>query len=342
MTNLERFLERSQKIIHSVPTLIIGSGASCALNVASMSDLRTHLMSVKLEDGLDSEIWQKFCRDLNGSSDLEAILSKAELDEKHSDFVVQEVWSRIYNDCSNVFARVTSDLATKLPLSRLLRLLFTSTARRLNVITTNYDCIIEYAANAAGYEFFTGFAKGFISTPTSASKCKCLHRPRVVEIAKVHGSLDWFRAQEKGGKVYCLPSFQNLDRAFKPVMITPGVNKYQVAYDEPYRSTIDRADIMLKNAPAFMSIGFGFNDTHIQTKLFDGVLDDKKKLLILSRTLTANAKMLIEDERNQDFVAFEYSAEGYTRAYDSNHRGGIVIEGELWDLGKLLDLVSLN
>lgn len=64
------------------------------------------------------------------------------------------------------------------------------------VVTTNYDRLPDYAADGIEASSVTGFEGAYIKKlelPNSSITTKRVRaRERVVEIWKVHGSLDWF------------------------------------------------------------------------------------------------------------------------------------------------------
>ena len=79
------------------------------------------------------------------------------------------------------------------PLGVLIRAMFRSTLKTIDVITTNYDRLAEYACEQEGYHHYTGFSHGYLKRIVSPDYLSC---ERVVNIWKVHGSLGWFKRPE--------------------------------------------------------------------------------------------------------------------------------------------------
>ena len=69
--------------------------------------------------------------------------------------------------------------------------MFKSSLKILNIVTTNYDRLAEYACDQGRIHHYTGFTHGFfrqLAAPTEITSA------RRANIWKVHGSLDWFQS----------------------------------------------------------------------------------------------------------------------------------------------------
>jgi hypothetical protein len=129
-------------------------------------------------------------------------------------------------------------------LRSLFRGLFRSTNRNIQVVTTNYDRVAEYAADSGGYIHNTGFLPGYLRRADGAENLifqtgRELGTDRD-ESGRSMGHFDWF--SDPHGGVMSLPMTSELPDGLVPLIVTPGVSKYQRTHDEPFRSAIQGAD----------------------------------------------------------------------------------------------------
>ena len=160
---------------------------------------------------------------------------------------------------------------------------------------------------------------------------------RTVEIWKVHGCLDWFI--DPDDQVRAVTSARTIPNTWSPAIVTPGINKYESTHREPFRSIIDGADNALENANAYLCVGFGFNDKHIQPKLLERWKQGNAFLVILTRTLSKDAKEMLKKSNNSEFLALEKAKNG-NGTYMRSHRypEGKQLEGvHLWQFSDFLE-----
>jgi hypothetical protein len=106
---------------------------------------------------------------------------------------------------------------------------------------------------------------------------------------------------------------------------------------EPFRSILAGADDALTRARAYLCIGYGFNDTHIQPKLMDRWRHGDAMLVIVTKELTDATRSLLRGCTSQNFLALE-EATGGTRMLTAEYPNGIIIEdASLWRLADLMD-----
>ena len=212
--------------------------------------------------------------------------------------------------------------------------------QRLSVITTNYDRLAEYAADFGGHGWSTGFGQGYVGHRCAGRRLtfyKDRSPLRMVDIWKVHGSLDWFRGPD--GTVVSLPAVSTPLDGFSPVIVAPGVDKYRRTHEEPFRSTIAGADAAIDAGNSFLCVGYGFNDEHIQPKLLERCRRQDKAVVVLAKQLTDAAKRVLLDGRVRHFTAFE-EIPGGTRMFTPEHRDGVDLDNViLWSLAGLLDSI---
>ena len=342
---LEIAREDGQRCLKSPPVIVLGSGASIPFGLPSMSDLARRLMESSPEGPLsqsENRIWKDFTDALEAKNDLESALGDARMNEDLSNHVVEHTWTRIEEADAKAFGDMIMNPEPP-PLSRLYRHLFDSTHRTLSVVTTNYDRLAEYATDLAGEGFlhYTGFTHGYIRWRQSNSRIS-FSQPggstRMVNIWKVHGCLDWFR--DGGGEVVAFTAARSIPEGFRPAIVTPGLRKFEATHQEPFRSVITGADHALTNARAYLCIGFGFNDEHIQPKLMERWKRGEALLVILTKELSESARSMLDNAGNREFLALEESSTG-TRIWSHRVRDSTIIQDtKLWRLSDFIEHMS--
>jgi hypothetical protein len=216
-----------------------------------------------------------------------------------------------------------------------LRHYFTSTQSQVNIITSNYDRLAEYSCEQEGIHHYTGFSYGF---RRHAVPRDYLVAKRQVNIWKVHGSLDWF-AVPSGG-IVCLGNSTLVPPDLVPLIVTPGVEKYRSTHREPYKSIIHESDNALDAAHAYLCIGFGFNDEHIQEKLINRCATNSAKVIVITYELSKSAKAFLFSGKVASYLAIERgSTDDSSIVYSSKCSDPLVIDRDAWSLKGFLTLV---
>lgn len=334
-SHLEIVIQLAQKCLEAMPVIILGSGASAPYGVAGMQTLKDHLLETITPSTEDVADWKRFEQSLSETNDLEKSLQDTSLPSSLISAIVHETRARVLADDLNVFEKIITN-PRELVLSRLYRHLFNSTHGTLSIVTTNYDRLAEYAADAARFPHDTGFSNGyfrFFSTPATLSSSAS--NTRTVEIWKVHGSVDWYVNDDH--LVVALPFHQNYPTSLRPLLVTPGTTKYEQTHQEPFRTIITKADSALERATSYLCIGYGFNDIHIQPKLVERVRHQTTPILILARTLTNNGREFLGVCKNSKYLALEQAGNA-TKAYFHEEPDGIELPNtSLWDFPNILD-----
>ncbi|WP_186455764.1 SIR2 family protein [Nitrospirillum pindoramense] len=304
-----------------------------------MPQLAQHLRASKPED-LDtpaSEIWGRFLAAAE-EYDLEAALTRESMPDSLTNHIVKETWKFLIKSDLAHFQKNISNRDIN-PLTNLFRYLLRTVKKEIDVVTTNYDRLAEYAAESGGIHHFTGFGYGHLRTWHGSESTHLLIGRRPVATAnvwKVHGSLDWFQTADR--TVIGLPVTGVLPAGLLPSIVTPGVEKYRITHGEPYRTILDRADRAMSNAQSYLCIGFGFNDQHIQPKLVQKCERDEVPLVVITKKLSEQARSFLRRGSCRQYMALEESAGG-TCMYTQGHPDGIEISGHnLWSLQGFLQL----
>jgi len=331
--DLEHASKLAQKCVQGNPVLVLGSGSSIPHGLGSMSGLATYLRdNLTLEKGEETDAWILVRTALANGDGLEEALLNNDSPKTLVLKIVRLTWRFIAEADLDLLSRA-STAAENFPLSTLFTALMQTTHRTVNVVTTNYDRVCEYAVDMAGLIHSTGFTPGIIQHREGADIIQVNRgrdQARTVRIWKVHGSLDWF-ADERGN-ISSLPLSLDIPNELTPLIVTPGVSKFQRTYDEPFRSAIQGADAALGRATAFICIGYGFRDTHIQPKLMERSKQANVPVVVLAKELTDETKAFLIDSAGRNYIAFEEHVEG-TMTYTSDYPEGYIIpDRNLWAL----------
>lgn len=283
------YQKQAQEFYGKAPVIIMGCGASAAHGMSGMGALAKHLVVHTDVSGLSApelEVWEKFCQVLGNGVDLESALHQVAASEELTSRIVKATWTLINSEDIEIFQKSLQD-NEMFPLSRLLEHMFRSSLKRINIITTNYDRLAEYACDQMSIHHYTGFTHGFfrqLAAPTEITSA------RRVNIWKVHGSLDWFQTPLED--TVALSNIQGIPNNYQPQIVTPGTQKYHKTHLEPFRSIINNADLAINEAGSYLCIGYGFNDEHIQPKLMVKCLRQKTPVTIITYALSDSAKSL--------------------------------------------------
>ena len=313
-----------------------------AFGVPGMSALRDHLLAEidKLElSAEEATNWEAF-KPLLQATDLESALQNMTLCDTLADRLLQIVHKLFSAHDHDLFQKLVHN-KLDLPLTRLLSFYFRTTQKTLSVITTNYDRLIEFAADWGDFTVYTGFSYGYARKFNSTHPWRVVFAPRTqkktIDLWKVHGSTDWYHTANGTNISATLPidDFEH----FKPLMIYPGIRKYESAWAEPYRTVISQTDDVLGKAEGYIACGYGFNDQHIQAKLVERIHHAAVPIVCITQTLTASARNLLLGGRCRHFLALEEAAGGGTRVYSESNLAGTTLAADYWHLNGFLKLI---
>ncbi len=332
MSSFEDIVKMAQKYLENNPILILGSGASVPYGLPSMYDL-SNKIKTKLGDFYKgNEYWDKFCSNLNTFNDLEKALQEIQLPKDINDNIISTVWEYINDSDIQFFSGLINDSSTY-ALAKLLKKLLYTHPSHVSIVTTNYDRLAEYAADIAVSNTFTGFYGNIIKSFDSSH----LHnnqRERRVDIWKVHGSLDWFKNSSQ--QLVSIPLARSIPNLYIPLIVTPGVQKYQETHNEPYRTVISRADECISRASCYLCIGYGFNDEHIQPKLITQIQQRNIPIVIITRKLSLKGREILSISKSTKYIVFEEGANNVTNVTDAYGKTEIV--GEYWKLNNFITM----
>lgn len=286
----------------SAPHIIFGTGTSCAVDVGfGMGALQGALEKGISECALSKKSVSQWCNvlaKLKEGTDLENSLNAAESDELQNQIL------RIA--CESV-VRMDQKYALDICLGRrvwpamaIVQKVFeglSSTDRyTLEVITTNYDLLFEYACAANKILCVDGYCGGVVRHKDWGATLQSLRHKvskvvrkkkvdefelrKHIQLYKVHGSLNWFMIDEDvvENDVWIGRCDIGVDR----VMITPGLAKYKKMQD--FRKELQSdTDAAVSRARKFLFLGYGMNDAHVERYIIKRVKEESLPTLVVTR-----------------------------------------------------------
>ena len=149
----DQIAKLAQACFQSNPTIVLGSGASMPHGLPSMGDLSKFLQeNISPVDANEAKQWKRVQDDLSAGLHLEGALDGKALSADLLKQIVAATWQCVNEKDKKLFF----DLAEQpiaFDLGRLFRNLFRSTITKIDVVTTNYDRVVEYACNSVGLMF---------------------------------------------------------------------------------------------------------------------------------------------------------------------------------------------
>ena len=138
---------------------------------------------------------------------------------------------------------------------------------RTKLFTTNYDLSFEYAARLQRFVVIDGFSHaappvydrshfGLDIVRRDNAKDAPDYLDSVVQLFKLHGSIDWRRTATE--------IIRARGDEGKPVLIYPRDSKYQEAFEPPYLDMMSAFQTSLREPDTTLLVaGFSFNDSHL-------------------------------------------------------------------------------
>ncbi len=315
---------------------IVGSGLSCAEGLPGMKALAEKLKE-KIPDyinDMDEKIWENIS-DCLESDGLEGALLKHKPTETIESAIVKVTAEYILSEEQIVIEKCIID-GKKLKLSYLLPHISPSSLKVARIITTNYDRLIEFAAEYENWGVDSMVIGRYWGKHDPASSKGSLIKhirknnknSRVIyqdhiELFKPHGSLDWFMNGDN-------PIMSCIGNLKDPLIITPGVGKYKKGYNEPFDTHREKGNKAIDDSSAILCIGYGFNDEHLQTHLMRKIKSGTKTL-ILVRELTKNTAEIIEEAPECKALIFNESPSG-TMMVAKQEKRLLIPNVQWWDI----------
>ena len=321
-----------QGYLENSPMIVLGSGSSIPYGLPSMGTLAKEIQQSRII-GSDPE-YEALCTNISQFG-LEIGIDSVALLPQTLVEIRRIVWESVNKSDLEFF----DDDPLKVPqaLEALIRKVLAPTPNKAVIVTTNYDRLAEYSVDHIGATIVNGFEGTLIKKmelPSSLLKNRRMRiRERVVDIWKVHGSLDWFLAPD--GTAVSFPLTRKIPDNYQPLIIPPGKGKYCTTHDEPYRTIISEADNAFVQAGAYFCVGYGFNDEHIQPKLL-AQISKGKPVVVLAKSMTPACRKHIVEAGVNKYLVFESSDATHTKVYGKGWEE--TYEGQYWLLDHFMEI----
>lgn len=341
---IDRIFKQIQDIITNPtpPVIVLGSGASVSYGIASMWELakmlKTFFTSNVYPSQESNECVKRFLDFLNSGNGLEEALLKAKVTEEVEVDIVYNVWNMIVHQDAEVYKKAIS--GENIDLKELFDfLIYGRKGTEINVVSTNYDKIAEYAAAQSAAYINTGYASSYLGVlKQNLDSCPTQLKNSYIgkiNIWKVHGSLDWFK---KDNQSYYFPNLMELPSGYQPCIITPGNNKYEKTQQPPHRQLLTKVDECFTKASGFLCIGYGFNDEHVQPVLLDKASKNNLPILIITKDIGTPIRSKVMDGKH-NYIAI-YS-DGVNGCKIETKEGVIPIpDKEYWKLKEFCTIIK--
>ena len=302
-----------QKMLEKPPVIIWGSGATIPFGLPSMQDLnKTISEKVKSFDGSNNNLEEELGKD-----------KYLELLPK----IRQIIWDRINEADRKILSDLLANEDKYKGVLKLIEKFLEPHPQNINIITTNYDRLLEYVMTYHNIDFTDGFTGRILSAfNEDAFKDK-----NIVNLIKVHGSLNWGKINNE---IRYIDVFND---TIEPVIIPPGKNKYRETYHSPYRELIQYSDKVIKKANSFFAVGFGFNDEHITPKI-TGKINSGTPIVLITRNITQTADEELKEAKN--YVLLEKADTDKTRIRIRKEGKDIIqtsLDNDYWTLTKFME-----
>ena len=343
-----------QAFFRVTPHVILGTGTSCAVDAGfGMEALKDVLVSKIKKEALDKQSarqWTRVVKALGQGVDVEHSLDFATTD-KLRELILKETGASVAlldQKFAASICRRESEWPAMAIINKIISGLSISDYNALNIITTNYDLLFEYACAAYGIKCIDGFWGSVIksedwlaSLQTVRRRAKVVRNKREnvkneflphVRLYKVHGSLNRFFINNE-----VVEADMWIDAAptdVERVIITPGSSKYEKI--QKYRRELQaKADESVESANSFLFLGYGMNDAHIEQYIVQKICKDRKPAVFVTRDLNSRIENFAEQNKDVWIVCgLENPNEG-TRIFSGRLGGWLSIPGnKLWEFSQ--------
>lgn len=303
--NLEVFSERFDEIVEDIkvrnlsknnmPKIIVGTGLSIVYGVPGMDKL-TEKLDTEINSGSKvciKNMWNKRFSAIK-TKGLEAGLAGLTQKEHALVEVIKPITAKFILDKEEKLHESIGEKDTGF--SKLLNYLcgtVSENKRIIDIMTPNYDRIIEIICDKLGIGVITGFtgslygqfSETLLNSTEQFYNCK---DQKWIRLFKPHGSLNWIN---KDGRVYLTNNYRVLKNNIENIeIVTPGTTKYEVGLtNNMFRCMREEFNQLLRSDGNYSLLiyGYGFNDDHFDTAIFDSF---QKNVLIISRDVKAEIK----------------------------------------------------
>ena len=314
--DIDEIYKTVQTYLNEPPLVIWGSGATIGFGLPSMSQLKDEIGNLL-------PTFDKTCTDLEAELGRE----KYEADLPQIRKIIRDVISAADLKAKEKLLKNSDEFEG---IRRLTQFCHDPHPKVMNVVSTNYDRILEYVWGYNGLHYTDGFDQQELSEFDEGK----FQGKDIINLMKVHGSLDWFDVDHDVRKLHT-------DFGYDPIMIPPGKNKYRTTHNSPYRELMQKSDDAIKKASSFLVVGFGFNDEHI-TPLVSKKTKSGTPIVVVTMKVTPTTEKELEKAKR---VIYIEAAADISKSHIRVIENGIVKsdsveDGDYWRLNKFMDMLQ--
>lgn len=237
-----------QGMLRNPPVIVWGSGATAPFGLPTMGALH-EILKDRIEGYQPDE-----------GVNLEAELGK----DKYRKLLPQMkkvIWQAVHEADMRILEGLLRGEERLHGVRELVQMFVEPYPESLNIVTTNYDRVLEHTLSYYGMPYSDGFGGKNLSEFGGAGSFPV----KGVRLIKVHGSLSWWNV---GGTPRLVTEGRGcLSPQDIPQIVLPGREKYQETIDMPYRDLLRLSDECVEGAKSLLLVGFGFNDKHLTPKV---------------------------------------------------------------------------
>lgn len=313
----EKIFKIVQTFLKNPPLIVWGSGATISFGLPSMSDL--------------NEVLKKEIKNFDISNDnLEDELGKEKYQEKLPQ-IKKTIWNEVNNADVLVLKKIISNETIDFNgIKLLIEKCIEAHPKVLNIVTTNYDRVLEHLLAYNCIDFTDGFQGKTLSIFDETN----FKDTNIVNLVKVHGSLNWFNVN---GEIRYLSCKKITEMS---QIVVPSKNKFEETYNPPYRELIQKSDVLINSALSFLIIGFGFNDKHLTPRI-EANIKKGTPLVLITKKISKNTFKELQNAGK--YILFEEAERGKTKViYKENNSSEQIVEiidGDFWKLDEFIEIL---
>lgn len=318
-----------QSAVKDTPLFIVGSGSSAPHGLPGMGALGNYLLTQLDSKYTGITCWDTFRDNLKSGADLETALLGITLTPEMLTDVKCETWNLISSKDLALFDHILFNNKL-LSLARLIKKYYQTHLQKIDIITTNYDRVIEYACDSVGIPVSTGFEGCYQKRFTGTFPSK-----NTVNLLKVHGSLDVFR--DAHDVAVSIPMLRELRPGLIPEIITPGRSKFEAILQGTPRQILSAADERIRRASGFLCIGYGFNDTQVQENIVSRIRTGVPIVVITKEVFDPAAHLLANNAKR--YITIQEGPEPDTTEVCID-RTIEILDGTFWNIDGFMDIID--
>ncbi len=215
------------------------------------------------------------------------LIGDNEYQREHINATINIVKSYLYINCKKFLEAIDSKSNKLRAHKEFLRrvLLRPTTLSRVKLFTINYDLGLERCMDELGIAYFDGFIGGYqkrlrpesynydLYYPGETTEGKVNRVDRVLQLYKIHGSINWTRVLESADNIFGVKQgFPKEDEIGETLMIYPSTLKYGETLGYPYSEMFRNfSSALFKPQTVLFSFGYSFRDEHINRLIYQAL-----------------------------------------------------------------------